>query len=132
LGWFVRMRFDCPSVAASRGEGLSAHEGEVGSLAQTLGASGAVRQRSICIQRGVEGTEAEIGSVVEGLDRLLGGFGSDGRRLEVGLRCGAFVCSMLAKSRLEKVRGGRLAELVGILCGAAEDEVLAREVGEAS
>lgn len=129
--WQAAIRFDCPTVARSDGQSLSAYRDELGGLSKSLSSVVTSESDAVELSRGVTGTASEVRGVIEAMDRCMRSGRSD-VGFERRLRTVAFVCDMLARAKLEKVRETRLGELVEMLFSGASDELDASPLEPAS
>ena len=129
--WQAAIRFDCPTVARSDGESLSAHRDELGGLSRTLSSVITAESDAVELSRGIAGTPSEVRGAIEAIDRCMRS-GRSAADFERRFRTAAFVSDMLARAKLEKVRGPRLAELIDILVSGASEELEATPMAPAS
>ncbi|RIK65816.1 MAG: hypothetical protein DCC65_11845 [Planctomycetota bacterium] len=110
------IRFDCPSAAASRGSGLSAHRGEVIRLSGALDEAErlwfAERGGPLLLREGREMSVAEHKALVDRLDRWLRDMN---RSLGERLTGVAILVETLSGAKLEKLRAERFIELLDLL-----------------
>ena len=117
-GWQVSLRFDCPSVIASKGVPIRQHAGPLAELTAQLEHS-AGKDDLILLQRRVRATPEEIDNLTGRLTRWL----TDGdapfvNRLIVAAR----LTYTLQSAKLGKVRGPQFIELLDLLLGALPAE----------
>lgn len=117
-GW----RFDCPTVARSRGKPVDAEQGTLGVLARELLAGRGGAKVEVQLKAGLPARSGEAGHLVGVLDRWLG----DGQRSPADrLRGAIWLTSTLQDAQLEAVRDERLVELVELLLVALPAELSA-------
>jgi lysine-N-methylase len=115
------LRMDCPSAAANQGRGLSAHAQQISQLAREADLTegmpllpGWGRGRPLEID--------EFLAVTAAFERILD---SRGESLQFRLRAGCELLNYLYAARIDKVRGARFVELMGLLGTAALEEARA-------
>jgi lysine-N-methylase len=127
-GWQASLRFDCPSVTASKGEPIAAHRRWLGQLVAELEERHAHREESVFLKRGLRAQNDELDVLVARLSKWL----SDEQRPPLERLVGAArLTSALEDARLKNVRGPRFTELVGLLMESLPAEA-ARPVGAAT
>ncbi len=120
--WQVGLRFDCPTVARSRGEPLTSHEPDVQRLARAITSYTETRDSRIELQKGIVASDVEVACVMERF-AASARLAQHAAELETQLRVAAFVVEMLSRARLQKVRGQRFVELVHLLFDGAPMEI---------
>ncbi len=117
--WQLSTRFDCPSMAASKGDPISTHVAGLKRLAAELPATnhgaGAIKIRS-----GRPASENEVQHLVRALDRRLS---RKAHSLSRRLRELRHIADTLAHLNIDQVREERFLELVDLLFGALDSEV---------
>ena len=116
--WQATLRYDCPSVIASRGEPIGQHQGALKELVGEMAGGGAPRTTEL--QRGLIATRKEIDDVVGHYQRILT---DESMPLGDRIVSGARTTSTLASATLTKVRGVRLAELLDLVFRATAGEL---------
>lgn len=109
------VRFDCPSVAASRGEPIPQHRQEVRRLAAELGEAGESLfppVKAVELRRGCRITAAQTGLVVKKIDDWIS---DTDRPLNDRLHGLCSLCDTLDAARLDAVNDEQLGELVALL-----------------
>jgi len=109
-GWQASLRFDCPSVVASKGQPIEQHRTWLTQLVSELDHAGA--DDSVSLQRGVLATPEEL-DIVAG--RVVRWMRNEEISLPDRLRGLARVVGTLGEATLGKVRGARFAELLDLL-----------------
>ena len=117
--WQLSTRFDCPSVAASKGDPITTHLPELKRLAAELPGTDH-RAWAIKIRKGRPASESEVQHLVAALDRRLSGATHSLSRRLRELR---HVADMLASLNIQRVREERFVQLVDLLFGALDSEV---------
>ena len=117
-GWQASLRYDCPSAAASKGEGLDKAVEWLGPLLGQL-YHVSPQEGTVDLRRGLRATREENATVVTRLMRWL-----DSGRLSLADRLigAARITSTLTNATLENVRGKRLTELLDLLFAALAGE----------
>jgi lysine-N-methylase len=113
-GWQASLRFDCPSVAESKGKPIEQHRSGLGELAKAVSRHGP-DDTGVDLQRGVRASAEEIEIATR---RFIRWMKSDNLTLTERLIRAARVTTTLSEAKLTKVRGPRLAELLDLLFGA--------------
>jgi len=110
-GWQASLRFDCPSVIASKGEPLSHHRSWLATVVKQV-PRGRMADAEALLARGLPADPDELDRVVASFSRRLPADGQDqvGRLVEL-----ARATTVLQEARYEKVRGPRFAELLEVL-----------------
>ncbi len=121
--WQSGVRFDCPTVARSRGAPLGQHRAEVARLAAAVGNAVPLHVDRVELHKGLEGSREEVRCVINALEGWIREGQAAAAELEHRLRCAAWVTEMLCQARLAKVRGSRFAELVELLVQGAPAEL---------
>jgi len=116
----VGIRFDCPSVASSKGKSLGAFRQPIAQLIKQWEAEGPAQgSASADLIRGVAMTDAEHAVANRKLDDW---FRSDRPPFE-RIRGAAVLASTLSEARLDRVRGPRFEELLTILIAHLPEQV---------
>lgn len=118
-GWQASLRFDCPSVIASKGQPISQHRLWLTELVRQLDHKVPRRDELPCLQRGIRATVEEVNAVTSRYFRWL-------RRDELSMAQrlvgAARVATTLGAASFAKVRGPRFTELLDLLFGALPAE----------
>ncbi len=122
-GWQATLRFDCPSVALSRGEPLGQHRASLSDLAGQLDLAGPSGGDAVDLTRGLRGQAEEVAALAEG---VTGWIRHGDLPVEDRLVGAARLTQMLATAKLKKVRGPRFVELVDLLVAALPNEAAQR------
>ncbi len=117
--WQASLRFDCPSVAESKGQALSSHRGWLGKLVEQLEHGERTGEENVQLQRGVRATPDELAALMSRLSRWLG---RSEQPLVTRLIGAARLTETLYGAKLRKVRGPRFAELLDLLIDALPNE----------
>jgi lysine-N-methylase len=117
-GWRASLRFDCPSVVASKGQLLSTHHAWLTHLAQELQHNAPVHDQPL-LQRGIRATPDETDALVVRFRRWLR---HQDRSVSSRLLGAARITATLAGASFTRVRGQRFIELVDLLFGALPKE----------
>ena len=118
-GWQASLRFDCPSVASSKGRPISQYRVWLGDLAKQLDHSAPPGDDVANLERGVRATVDEIAIVISGFVRWLN---NDDVPTVDRLIGSARITAELVGATLQKVRGRRLGELLDALFKALPGE----------
>ena len=118
--WQASLRFDCPSVAYSRGEPLGQHRAWLSDAAGQLEHATPHGDEAVDLARGLPARAEEVTALVTGVTGWIRHGDSPVLERLVGA---ARLTQMLATSKLKKVRGPRFVELVALLVGAMPNEV---------
>jgi len=125
--WQASLRFDCPSVTASKGQPITGHRGWVGELVGRMAPNRSLApdesgEDTADFHRGVHATAEELRTLTARLSRWL--YDGTGARLESRtsmtdrLIGAARLTATLYDANLRKVRGPRFAELLDLLVDA--------------
>ena len=120
--WQASLRFDCPSVTASKGQALGGHRSWLGELVGQIEHGDESGEDLADFQRGVRATVEELRTLTARLSRWLSN--GTGARLEsrtsmTNRLIGATrLTATLYGAKLRKVRGPRFAELLNLLLEA--------------
>lgn len=117
--WQLSTRFDCPSVAASKGDAIATHLPGLKRLAADLPGTDH-RAWAINIRKGRPASENEVQHLVGALDRRLS---STTHSLSRRLRELSRIADTLANLNIHRVREEQFVELVDLLFGALDSEV---------
>ena len=110
-GWQASLRFDCPSVIASKGEPLSHHRSWLAPVVKQIPRARAGAAEAM-LSRGLPADPDELDRVVGRFSQLLD---SQGQAQPTRLIDLARATTMLQEARYENVRGPRFAELLEVL-----------------
>lgn len=110
-GWRASLRFDCPSVRASQGQPILQHRGWLAELCRAIPRPGQVR-RDTARLGSVHATVEEMEAVHERIERWLRNNAVPMGQRVIGL---ARLAGTLSQASFEKVRGGRVGDLLDIL-----------------
>lgn len=117
--WQLSYRFDCPSVAGSKGSPIGTHLGGLKKLAAALPHPGKTGQ-VVEFQRGRPADEKEIKCIVDALDRRLKNPKHTLRRRISEL---AHITRTLRELKVDDLRDQQFTELIELLFGALDSEV---------
>jgi len=121
--WQASLRFDCPSVTASKGQALGGHRGWLGELAGEIEHGGESDEDVADFHRGVRATVEELRTLTGRLSRWL----THGELPMTNRLIGAArLTATLYGAKLRKVRGPRFAELLDLLLDALPRECATR------
>ncbi len=116
--WQLSTRFDCPSMAASKGDPIGTHVAGLKRLAADLPGTDR-RAQAIMIRRGRPASEKEAQHLVRALDRRLS---RKAHSLSRRLREVRHIADTLAHLNIDQVREERFVELIDLLFGALDSE----------
>ncbi|MFQ5590890.1 MAG: YkgJ family cysteine cluster protein, partial [Phycisphaerae bacterium] len=115
-GWQASLRFDCPSVAASKGAALDGARAWLSALVARLDHNPPLDEDAVDLKRGVRATATELNALSGTLTSWL--TRDDVPMLDKLIAC-ARITAVLAEANLDKVRDDRFAELIDLLFGSA-------------
>lgn len=118
-GWRVAYRFDCPTIAESKGALITQQVNDLRHLAAQLGPVGRTAG-VVQLQPRRPASTMEVDAVVAGLDAWITDHVCDPAQAITGL---CWLTETLAQVRTDKVRNERFVELIDILVGGAAGEV---------
>lgn len=117
-GWQASLRFDCPSVVASKGQPIGQHRSWLTDLVKKLGHETPPEEQPL-LQRGIRATTDEVNAIITRFRRCLrSGELSMTQRLVGAAR----ITTTLDSASFAKVRGSCFAELLDVLFGALPSE----------
>ncbi len=117
--WQLSTRFDCPSMAASKGNPISTHVAGLKRLAADLPSTDH-RAWAITIRGGRPASDREVQHLVRALDRRLS---RNAHTLSRRVRELRHIADTLAHLNIHQVHEERFVELVDLLFGALDSEV---------
>jgi len=121
--WQTSLRFDCPSVTASKGEPIDRHRGWLNELVQQIAHGKEPGEDVADFHRGVRATVEELRTLTARLWRWLSDRGLPVTDRLIGA---ARLTETLHDANLKKVRGPRFAELLDLLLDALPRECAQR------
>lgn len=116
-GWQASLRFDCPSVIASKGQPIAEHRRSLAKLAERLDEADGRIDDFAELRRGVRASRKEIETVNQ---VFIAWLRNESRPMIARLIGAARVTATLAEAKLHKVRGRRFAELLELLFASQE------------
>lgn len=122
VGWQASLRFDCPSVAESRGAGLTSHQTTLEATVRGFESTHRPADVAVALKHGRIATRIEQDALGEAVVRVLRDDSIAVDQRLIGL---ARVTATLAECNLAKVREERFAELVEILSQTLPSEAKA-------
>ena len=115
----VSLRYSCPSVAENLGRSAARSRGEIAAIAKLVVPEEAQQLPPPPVSPGEEVDWNDFRRIVDALDATL----EQPASLTQRLREAVFWVGLLGQATLEAVRGPRLSDLLGVLTGAAADEL---------
>ena len=110
--WLAGWRFDCPSIARSRGGPIATHRKELNKLRGLLPAPAVATGGEVALKRNRPAGKREVDALLDPLNRWLGDEGRSWNDRLVGAAC---LIETLQSANLSAVRDERFVELIEML-----------------